>query len=148
MLIKTKYLGLVEADESCFLTFPHGIYGFEDARRFALLRNRGDDNPFMWLQNVDSPEPCFIVAEPHRILPPYAPEITSGMALAIGLTSDDALRMLVIATVPGEFRNMTVNLKCPVLINSERNIAAQVILEDDRYPMRFCPLAGEGAVPC
>lgn len=137
MIIKTKYLGYVEADENCLLKFPRGIYGFDDARRFALLKDLTNGNPFMWLQNADAPEPCFVVVEPQKLRIDYGPDITAQMAEKISLDSEEDLRILVIATVPKEYSRLSLNLKCPVLINSAKNLASQVILEDERYPMRY-----------
>ena len=34
------------------LTFPEGIYGFEDVRSFTLLRGTREDNPIRWLRRL------------------------------------------------------------------------------------------------
>ena len=143
MVIETKDLGYVEIEEDNIIRFPSGIYGFENAFRFVVLRDNNRENPFMWLQCADSPEPCFIVAEPDSFYSDYEPVLTPQMKESIGLADEAALRLLVIATVPKNFRKITFNLKCPVMINSRSNTARQVILEDDRYTMRY-PLFHEG----
>lgn len=138
MIIKTKYLGYVEAEENSIINFPRGIYGFENTVRYVLLRDRRSDNPFMWMQHTDSSEPCFVVADPQQLNLDYSPVITPTMAGLIGLKSPDALRVIVIATVPKNYRELSLNLKCPVIINSRENIAAQVILEqEEEYPLRY-----------
>ena len=45
--------------------------------------------------------------------------------------------MLVTVTVPHELEKMTVNLTGPVVINTETRKAAQIILDEDDYPVKF-----------
>ncbi|MDR3645346.1 MAG: flagellar assembly protein FliW [Clostridia bacterium] len=137
MIIETKDLGFVEVEESNVIHFPHGIYGFEGAKRYALLSDHDSSNPFLWLQHADSREPCFVVTDAHRLFSDYSPEVTPQMEETIGLKTPDALRILTIVTVPKDYRGLSLNLKCPILINAADNVAAQVILEDDTYPMRY-----------
>jgi flagellar assembly factor FliW len=138
MVIETKDLGFVEIDEREIITFSHAIYGFEGAARFVLLSDKTKrDNPFMWLQCVDMKEPCFAVIDPHAIFSDYMPVLTAEDREAIGLSSAEYLRYAVLATVPKNIHELYVNLKCPIVINSQRNIAMQVILENSDYPMRY-----------
>lgn len=138
MIIETKELGFVEIAEEEIIRFPRAIYGFSQADRFALLKKKKDDaNPFMWLQCVDAKEPCFIVADPHALFNDYAPAIPPEELALVGLRDAGDLRLLLIATVPGNVREITVNLRCPVIINARGNLAAQVILENDGLPMKY-----------
>lgn len=138
MVIETKDLGFVEIDERDIIRFPHGIYGFEKASRYILLKkNKDSANPFMWLQCVDSKNPCFVVIDPGRLFHNYEPEIAPDAVQAIGLRSPGDLRLLVIAAVPHDIEKVNVNLRCPIVINAVDNIALQVILEDDKYLMKY-----------
>lgn len=142
MIIETKDLGFVEIDKKNVITFPHGIYGFENAVRFAILKDNDNENPFMWLQCVDNKQTCFIVVEPSSFSDNYNPQISKQFKDAIKLISDDVQRLICICTIPTDFKKSTINLKCPVIINSIDNIAMQVILEDERYSMTY-PLFNE-----
>lgn len=144
MVIDTKFLGRVEVEEENILRFPKGLYGFEEIRKFALLRRNGDDdNPFFWMQCAEKKEPCFVVTDPGAIFSDYHPSLTPAMAEAIRLKSPDVLRMLAIAHVDRAGGRVFLNLKCPVLINSVNNVAAQVILENDPYPIDYV-ISGAG----
>lgn len=139
MVIKTKELGFVEVAEKDIITFARPLYGFEDVTHFALLSDRSKpDNPFMWLQCADRPEPCFAVADPYVIFHDYAPRLSAEDERTLGLTSARFLRLVVIATVPREVRKLSVNLRCPIAINSEDNTAIQAILDNQDYPMKYC----------
>ena len=51
------------------LTFPEGIYGFEDVRSFILLRGTREDSPIRWLKVADR-ELYFPVIDP-LVVPDY-----------------------------------------------------------------------------
>lgn len=142
MIIETKDLGFAEIDEKNIISFPHGLYGFEDAVRFVILKDNDSENPFMWLQCVDNKQTCFIVAEPSSFINGYNPQISQKLKETMKFTADEALRLAVICTIPTDFNKITLNLKCPIIINSIDNTAMQVILEDDRYSMAY-PLLNE-----
>lgn len=138
MVIETKELGFVDIKEQEIINFSHAIYGFEGAVRFSLLSDQTKpNNPFMWLQCVDKKEPCFAVIDPHALFADYHPILTDEDKQAIALSSEEYLRYLVIATVPKNIRDLSLNLKCPIAINSEKNIAMQIILENSDYSMRY-----------
>jgi flagellar assembly factor FliW len=44
--------------------------------------------------------------------------------------------VLSTVTVPRRVEDFTMNLKAPIIINTENNKAAQIIVEDD-YPVKF-----------
>lgn len=137
MIIETKELGFVEISEEDMITFPQGLYGFEDAVRFALLKDRSKpENPFMWLQCVDKKEPCFVVADPKRFFSDYSPVLSGEEIRRISSPKAENLRFLVIASVPKNVRKTSLNLKCPLALNISQRTAMQVILENTDYPMR------------
>jgi flagellar assembly factor FliW len=138
MIIETKDLGYVEIDEREIITLSHAIYGFEGVIRFVLLGDGSKPgNPFMWFQCVDKKEPAFAVIDPHAFFADYRPILTEEDRQSIGLESEEYLRCLVMATVPHNIKETSLNLKCPIVINSQKNIAMQVILENSDYPIRY-----------
>ena len=138
MIIETKEVGNVEIDEKEIITFAHAIYGFEESLRYVLLKDMTKpDNPFMWLQCVEKSELCFAVVDPYALFKDYKPMVTDEDKAAISLTDNGFLRYLVIATVPRDLRELSFNLKCPIVINSERNVAIQLIMENSDYSMRY-----------
>ena len=51
---------------------------------------------------------------------------------------------LSIAVVPEDYKKTTVNMKCPIVINSDENLAAQVILPE-KYEIRLPIYVDKGA---
>jgi flagellar assembly factor FliW len=42
-----------------------------------------------------------------------------------------------IAVVPDDIKDMTINLKGPIIINTKTNRAKQIVLEDDKYTLKY-----------
>ncbi len=137
MKIKTRDFGEVEIEESTVITVPNGIIGFEDVKRYTLLSPLGDDTFPMWLQAVDKKEPCFVVYDPWAIYPDYKFEIDDEMQKTLKAEDGDDLRILAVAIVPDDYKKTTINLRCPIILNTKNSIAGQTILEDYefKYPV-------------
>ncbi len=130
MKIKTRDFGETEINENTILTFPEGIIGFEKVKKYALISPLGEGVFPMWLQAVDSVEPCFVVYDPMEICPDYKFEISDEEQELLKITDTDSYRCLAVAIVPEDYRKTTINLRCPIIINTKENIAAQVILTE------------------
>jgi flagellar assembly factor FliW len=66
----------------------------------------------------------------------YSPDLSSDVGKTLG--EGDYLYWLV-AVIAQDFKKSTVNLKSPVIVNPEKKLAVQTILDAD-LPIRF-PLA-------
>lgn len=124
----------MEVGEEQILEFPNGIYAFEDARRFALIELEKGQFP-AWLQCIDSIKPCFIVFDPWLICKDYEITLNSGEKAMLEVGDKTNLQVLCIARVPEDFKETTVNLKSPIVINMDTKKAMQIILPTN-YPYR------------
>lgn len=143
MIIKTRDFGEEEISEEVIIDFPNGVYAFEENKRFVLLSPCGEDKYPMWLQSVDNPNLCFIVFNPREFVPDYSVELdkeTKELLKADGAELD----LLCMAVVPDEYINTTLNLKSPIVINSEAKKGVQVIAAEN-YPLKFPAFKKEGA---
>lgn len=144
MRIETKELGIIDINQNEIITFTSAIYGFEKDRKFVLLKDDDEENPFMWLQSVENKEPCFVVIDPLSLFEDYSPFITKSDKEKIDFQPGDELKLLSLVTIPhGNIEKSVLNLKCPVVINSSNYKAVQIIQDNDRCPMRQ-PLFGGG----
>jgi flagellar assembly factor FliW len=80
--------------------------------------------------------------DPDEILVEYNPQVEPGDLRALGCRRISDLKFYVIAVVPEDFTKTTVNLKSPIAVNPDTNVAMQVILSNVDYPIRF-PLVDE-----
>lgn len=137
MKIKTRDFGEVDINENTIITVPNGIIGFEDTKRYTLLSPLGEGVFPMWFQAVDKTEPCFVVYDPWHIYPDYKFEIDDEMQSTLGAVEGDALQPLAVAIVPDDYKKTTINLRCPIIVNTKNNIAGQMLLDDYefKYPV-------------
>lgn len=134
MTIETRDFGSVEIDEKEIVDFRAPIFGFDDLRKFVLLSDSEAGDGIFWLQSVEEKDVCFILLDPLEVGFDYHPKWPDDTTELLKL--DEYPAVLVIAVVPDDFTNTTMNLKSPVIINKKTKWAAQVILEED-YPIRM-----------
>ncbi len=137
MTIETKLFGKIEVDEEKLITFPQGIIGFPDLKDFMLIHDGEGKGSIRWMQSVQEPAFAMPVVDPLAILPEYNPDIEDELFKPLGGITQENMLVLVTITVPKEIEKMTVNLKGPIIINSETLKAAQLIIDDDKYQVKF-----------
>lgn len=142
MLINTAVLGALEVDERDIFHLPNGLPGFDDTHQYALISKEEDGITLQWFQAADTSVPCFVVFNPFDIIDGYHPKVEAGDLKALHCADAQELEYLVIAVVPEDITQTTVNLKSPIALNRKENIARQVILSNKDYPIRF-PLVEE-----
>lgn len=141
MQIQTSRFGDVEIAEDKIITMTSPILGFPDDRQFILIPH-APDSPFWWLQAVHSPSLAFAVLQAARLNTSYEPEIGRLIRDELYLSKDELPEVLVILTVPkGRPEEMTANLLGPVVINTTKRLACQIVLDNSRYDPCW-PLTG------
>ncbi len=140
MDLKTRDFGVVHVDDDAIYEFPEGIYGFEDSKQFAIFEKKFDDDvSFLYLQSTSDVDPCFLVFEPWNICPGYDPLVSTDDLKACDVSEPDYLIFLVIATVPNNIEDLSLNIKSPVVLNPKTRKAKQVILENPEYAIHHRP---------
>ena len=113
-----------------FIAPPPGLAPHVD---FALAPVEGSDGLFS-LRAVDDAELRLFLVDPRTVLSDYAPTLSDEQADGLALGSPDDALVLVVAHPSAE--GVSVNLLAPVIVNQMTGAAAQVILEDQDYPLR------------
>lgn len=134
--INTRDFGKQEIFEDDIIHFPKGIFAFENVKRYVILNPLGDENSPMWLQNVDDVTPCFIVFKPMELIEGYNPTPEPDDLETLMLEKDDSAEVLSIAVIPEDYKKATINIKSPIIVNRNKRIAVQTILQQD-YDMKF-----------
>lgn len=136
MKINTRDFGEIDIAENEILSFPQGIYAFEEDRRFVLISPCGENKYPMWLQSLDNENLCFIVFDPKEFSADYKVTMDDEAKKAIGMTDSSVIDYLAIAVIADDYIDSTVNLKSPIVVNSDNNTAVQVIAPES-YPLKF-----------
>lgn len=149
MKLQTKYFGEIDYEAGDVLSFPAGLFGFEEEHEFLLLPFEGSAGSLLCFQSTQTPALAFVAMDPFSLSPDYAPVLQPRELKDLGVQDSQELGFYVLCVVKRPVSDSTVNLKCPIAIHPDTQVARQVILESDAYEMRH-PLAQfrteEGAV--
>ena len=138
MKLTTRIFGEVEVDDSKIISFPNGIIGFPDLKRFTLMHDEEQGtNTIKWLQSIDEPNFAMPVMDPLVVCPDYKPMVDKEEVSTIGELDESEMLVLVTVTVPHDLKQMTVNLMGPFIINVKECKAVQTIVDNDEYPVKF-----------
>ena len=95
------------------------------------------------MQAVSNKHIRFVVFDPLFIVESYEPVITDEVLTKLGRILEFA-GLLCYRGVPKDIRDMTVNLKSPIVINPQTRKAYQVILENPAYQVRHLVFRDSG----
>lgn len=138
MKIDTKYFGEIEISDEKIIHFENGIMGFEGYKDFTLLYDsEAEQRPFFsWLQSVTEKGLAFPVVNPLNIIKDYNPVVEDALLESLGELRDEDIVLLVLATIPKNVKEASVNMKAPVIVNAANGKAIQVILEKGDYKIK------------
>ncbi|MCR4694904.1 MAG: flagellar assembly protein FliW [Pseudobutyrivibrio sp.] len=147
MRVKTRLFGEIEIADDKIISLVHGLIGFPDMKRYTLIfdeekKARGN---IMWLQSLDETDFAMPVMMPQVVKPDYAPEINEGSLEPLGNLQPDNTYILVTVRVPKNLDEASVNLKAPIIINTDNNIGDQIIIEGNE-PVRYLIKRKDGEV--
>lgn len=139
MKINTRVFGEINIEETKIIHFPGGIIGFPDMTDFALIHDSEKESvcAVRWLQSMQEPNFAMPVVDPLVIAPDYNPEVEDELLKPIHITDPDSVLVLVTMTVPKDITKMTINLQAPIVINADEKKASQIIVDTEKYPVRF-----------
>ncbi|MCC7202950.1 MAG: flagellar assembly protein FliW [Nitrospirae bacterium] len=139
MKLCTTRFGEIDIDENKIMIFHSGLLGFPDVKRYVLLNHMNNpDVPFKWLQAVDDPDLVFVVIDPLLFSYDYVRDIEEHNVRELNIAGTDDLCIIVIVTIPNELPElMTANLQGPLIVNLRTREAKQIVLLDERYPLRY-----------
>lgn len=145
MKIETKFLGMVEIEDKDIIHFETGLPGFEDIKEYVILPVE-EDSPFALLQSLKEKEIGFILAFPFAFKSDYAFDISDEDKKDLKVKQQDDLAIYSIVSVKDNFKESTLNLLAPVLINVKEKCGRQVVLQDSKaYPLHFPLQTTEGS---
>ena len=133
MTIKTRVFGEITIADEKILHFEKGIIGFPDMTEFTLIydEDKGTEAGIRWLQSIQEPNFAMPVMDPLIIKEDYNPMVEDELLKPLEIENPNDLLVLVTVTVPKDITKMSVNLKGPIVINSESRKACQIIIDDD-----------------
>ena len=137
MKATTRLFGEIEIGEEKIVTIEQGIIGFPNLNHFTLIfdSEKEEKSGIMWLQSLDDGEVAIPVLVPTELMPEYNPTVNNELLEGLGSLTPENIYVLVTVTVPKDIRRISVNLKAPIIVNTDTNRGCQLIVEDD-YEVR------------
>lgn len=128
---QTRDFGEVELEAERVLQFVQPILGYEQYTKYTLLYDQEIGTGIVWLQSLEEKDLCFLLAD-SSLLTEYQPQLSEEQAKELGQGEYVFLPIMVVST---DWKDATVNLKSPVVINMTERKAMQVVLTQE-YPIR------------
>ncbi len=139
MEVTTRIFGTVDVADDKLIHFEGGLVGFPELVDFALIHDADDEKPggIQWLQSIQEPQFAIPVVDPLAVLGSYNPEIEDELLKPLGDLNGDNMLVMVTVTVPRDITQMSVNLRGPIIVNTDNRKAAQVIAEGEEYAVKY-----------
>lgn len=139
MKVNTRLFGEIDIEDDKILNLDNGIIGFPDMKKFTLIFDSESKNKssIIWFQSLDEPQFAMPVIAPHIVKEDYNPVVNDELLSKLGEFKDEELIVLVTLKVPQDLKEMSVNLKAPIIINSKNKKGAQIIVENEDYTVRY-----------
>ncbi len=136
MILKTKYHGDHDYDESDVITFKKGIPGFKSLRKYILIPIK-DNEMFKILHSIEDLEIGLILASPFNFIKDYSFNLDDEKAEKLGIKKLEDVLVLNTVCLNSDVRKITMNLKAPIVINISCKIGEQLILDDEKYMVKY-----------
>jgi len=134
--ISTTRFGEISIDESKVIQMKGEMLGFENLKRYALFI-QGEKIPFWWFQSVEDGSIAFVVINSLAVKQDYKPVISDAEAKILEIRSPDDVVLLSVVTIRSDPFTVTANLKAPIVVNSKKMLAKQIVLVDSDYPVQY-----------
>ena len=131
MKIDIERLGLknVTIDPETLFSFPEGIAGFEDCKRFKVFHEEGKTTVF-WLQSVDDMAVAFPIVAPESLDIEYQIELSDADCALIDLQdAKDIAVAVIVYRDEAEGGKIGANTRSPVILNLNSRKGMQKVLQ-------------------
>jgi flagellar assembly factor FliW len=134
MKIESTRFGSVEIRDDAVIEFPEGIIGLPGTR-YALIA-QGEGAAFYWLHSVDDASVALPVTSPWLFFSDYEVQVSDDDAAGLAMRSASEATIFCVVRASERIEDFTVNLRGPIVINSEQRLGRQVINEIGSYDVR------------
>ena len=124
------------SEESQYIEFEEGIFGFEEEKKFLPVMLSDGSDAVLYLQCVGNEELSFVVMNPFMLKEDYNPVLSEEDYKKLGTNEEKDLSFYVFCVLANAAEESTVNLKCPIVVNHVTRKARQVILASEEYGFR------------
>lgn len=130
-------MGEVEVAEDKIINFVQGPLAFEDYKKFFIIDPEENDFPFKLLQSAEEESLGFILTDPFTFKPDYDIELNEDVLQELEIEKPEDILVFVFLVIPDKVEDISANLVAPIIINAEKRLAKQVILDGTDYETKY-----------
>ena len=135
MKVNTTRFDELQVNKEDVINFQEGLLGFENLKQFFVV-DPGDSTLILWLQSIDDGKIAFPIIEPKIYKPDYVAKLLPSDMSSVELETLSQAKIYSILTIPSDITQMSANLKAPIVINNEKKIAKQIVLQDSKLNVK------------
>ena len=90
-----------------------------------------------WFQSADEQSLAMPVVNPLHVKADYNPLVNDELLAPRGEVGEEGYFVLVTMRVPKDPKEISCNLKAPIIINPKTMLGCQIIVENEDYPIRY-----------
>lgn len=128
--LKSERFGEMQVEENEIIHFPLGIPGVPFDR--FIIRDLIE--PVKWLIAVDDTDIAMLIISPFKYFPEYSFELSDEIVAVLDVKSEEELDIYVSLLKHDD--GVAANLKSPFVINKNKKIGVQILLEDELYSFK------------
>lgn len=136
MILNTKYHGVREYTEEDVIYFKKGLPGFEEYKKFILFPLE-NNHTFNILHSTKDLTLGFVLVSPFSVTEDYEFELTEERQKELNVESEEDVLVMNTVTLNSKVEKITTNLKAPIIINIKSKLGEQIILADEKYPLKY-----------
>ncbi|SFZ72653.1 flagellar assembly protein FliW [Chitinimonas taiwanensis] len=125
MQIVTPRFGVLEIEENSLITFPDGLPGFDNCKRFKLLHEDVAEPKVLWMQSLDEPEVVISVIDANLLGLHYQLALSDAESALIQYTGGQDVILLLTLTRDGDGNKIQANTQSPIVLNAASRLALQ-----------------------
>jgi len=132
MKIETYLFGDVEVSPEKIISFPNGLVGFEQSKRYMMAHEEGKASPTSYtLQSVDEPMLAFQIVDPTTFGFNYELALTDAENALLQSPAPEDVVVMQILYKSDEDGKPTImpNLRAPLVINTKARVGLQKVME-------------------
>ncbi|MDD7794631.1 flagellar assembly protein FliW [Clostridium sp. 'White wine YQ'] len=135
MEIVTRFHGTFNYDEKDIINFPNGIMGFEDLKKFIIVQSK-ENEAFSIFQSLENSEVGLVVVSPFDVKKDYEIELNEEVIKSLSIENPEEVVLYNTVTLNSDVYKITVNLKAPIIININKKVGKQVIIDKEDFKIK------------
>ena len=136
MKLLSRYYGEREYEEKDIITFEKGLPGFRELKKFIIFPVE-ENKVFNMLHSIDNMEIGLVIVSPFYVMKEYEFELSDEKIDELSVEKENDINVYTTVCLNKDIKNITVNLKAPIVINIKENKGEQLILDDDKYQIKY-----------